>query len=1198
MSKSKFILNHRKYLIRRLLSKNLLLRFQASSKSNKRIDVCDLFDSSQLPDVAKGVSADKFLQNLMEQKEATITLPGESNVGGRIIKIKKENDEIQRTTGLPSLFCAWPFVCVPRQNAKPLSAPLLFWRLKNIAISGRSLTVGMPDDEAPIYNFILEEWLKNYHGLSLDFSRIISEDEQGESITMNPDVAIEKIGDIAAEWDGCENKLSACAPYHLHKYEDGDHGLSILPCAVIGVAYFKYLTLLRDLDALQKKANNNDNCGLLDEFYHPSDDIRNPPRGEVPTESEKYLVEQTDVSQEQAVWQARKSKVMLLKGPPGTGKSQTIVNLIGDALKRRESVALVCRKQAALDVVKKRLKGAGLGHLTVKIIEPRAQRKDVITELRKIRDGDVNGGYHIKKREQERSDCSEIIAQHESQGDGIAVSRGEGESYSVYGHLRGVIARIQEDTKFNLSRPKHKKFVQRMSAIAIDFSPDALKHKMEELKRLAEDCERCNYADNKWKNAGVDETDASDIIQSFRALIEDAEQLDEQRANLPSESFRGLLFNLAMRDFAVQLFCGTKKEVVCAMAQLIRDTKNVFARAKMLSYEPIWHDVYRGEGRVIYQHYANDIQDLSEIASINERMRTPVVRAFMERNEGVSDMEHWADIIHSVYCWTKLKKLPKAALARALEIQKRLQIAVESKRGQDAESIRQEFMRGQQQRASQVLNDRDLLRLKGHGRKRMSTIRDIGHKGRDALHKIYPVLLMSPDSMCQILPLETGVVDLAIVDEASQMFFADAMPILYRAKKIVVSGDNMQMPPDEFFTLQDSEGQDDEEIEDDTGDAESKFIPPSHNELLEATDALVGNMRRNLNVHYRSYPAELIAFSNHAFYDGRLQAAPNNNALPEPLRASIDVVHVPGNFEKSINNEEVEEIIVRLRQIWSVPSPLSVGVIVFNVHQANLLKERLEEECEKDADFRASYDKSLNQRDEDEDVGFFVRSVEHVQGDERDVIILGTTYNNKGAYPSLSAQEKGRRRLNVAITRAKHGMIVITSLVISEISNEGDRPDGEGAGKERWYLWKFMEYARAVSTGAVEVAVEILRSLNRNYKPSPTGREPDSQFEIDVADYIRGLGYVVDYQIGESGFRIDLGVKQIKEERYLCGIECDGRIWHEGWRARHNDVWRQKILENKGWNIYRIWSDRWYDHPDDTKKKLFNYLKERVLNQR
>ena len=131
-----------------------------------------------------------------------------------------------------------------------------------------------------------------------------------------------------------------------------------------------------------------------------------------------------------------------------------------------------------------------------------------------------------------------------------------------------------------------------------------------------------------------------------------------------------------------------------------------------------------------------------------------------------------------------------------------------------------------------------------------------------------------------------------------------------------------------------------------------------------------------------------------------------------------------------------------------------------------------------------------------------------------------------------------------------------------------------------------MRYARAISAGDRKAAERVLRELNPAYASFSTGKA-DSEFEIQVADFLRGKGYAVDYQIGESGFRIDLGVKKdAGDVRYLCGVECDGRQWHSGWRARHNDIWRQDILEKKGWKIVRIWSDDWFDSPAGKEKLL------------
>ena len=949
---------------------------------------------------------------------------------------------------------------------------------------------------------------------------------------------------------------------------------------------------------------------MLDEFLgHRSDAVRNPPRGKIPEESEKYLVEWTDASQEQAVWQARESKIMLLKGPPGTGKSQTIVNLIGDALKNNKSVALVCRKQAALDVVKKRLKGVDLGHLAVNITEPRKQRKSVINELIAIKEGKREIDDKVNKKPQERLSCSERIVSLEKKREDIFKSRGEGENYSIRGHLCGTISLIHENMKFTPYDLNHKRFVQSVSnIIATNFS---LEDEREKLKRFSQDYKSFDYANNKWKNAGVDKNDAGNVAQFFSPLIAHAEHLDRLGKDLPDERLWNFLFNRVMRNFVAQLFGIDKKDTIGKMVEFIRHTEEVFAMAKMPLCPPIWRDVYHGMSGATYQSYEDDIKYLPQIAFINERKKIPVIRTFMEYNESNWDMTHWEDITHAIYCYAKLIKLPKVHLDKIEEERNRADFrkAVDEKRNHDSKSIRRVFM-GRQQAAS-MLYQKGLLQLKKGPKQKgrnvqPSTIRKIAHDGRDELNKIYPALLMNPDSMCQVLPLETGVIDLAIVDEASQMFLIDAMPILYRAKRIVVSGDNMQMPPDENFTLQeDEEDEENEENKKDEHETETEevFAPRTY-ELLEATDALAESedIHCRLNVHYRSRPAELIAFSNHAFYDGRLQAAPDNGGLRSPLRTPIEIVHVSGKRRKVkngvINDEEINEIINQLERIWSDSNPPSVGVIVFNITQEKEFKKRFEEKCQEDKDFADKYRNSQMSQDEDgEDTGFFVRSVENVQGDERDIIVLGTTYDNEGNYGLLSRTEKGRRRLNVAITRAKHGMIVITSLDINNISKDTEGPNApSGDSRERWYLWKFMEYARAVSNNDKEDAAKKLRSINPEYsRPIPIGHGPDSQFEIDVADYIRKLNYITDYQIGEGGFRIDLGVKRTeKDKRYLCGIECDGRVWHDNWCARHNDIWRQKILESKGWNIYRIWSDHWYDHSDDTKTELHDYLENLV----
>jgi very-short-patch-repair endonuclease len=165
-------------------------------------------------------------------------------------------------------------------------------------------------------------------------------------------------------------------------------------------------------------------------------------------------------------------------------------------------------------------------------------------------------------------------------------------------------------------------------------------------------------------------------------------------------------------------------------------------------------------------------------------------------------------------------------------------------------------------------------------------------------------------------------------------------------------------------------------------------------------------------------------------------------------------------------------------------------------------------------------------------------------------------------------------------------MIILSSLDIDGISNEGQRNDNEN-----YYFWQYMRYARAISGSDRVTANQILRTLNPSSGDHPGSEYPESPFEIEVAEFLASKGYHVEYQVGESGFRIDLGIKRMKNDPfYLCGIECDGRRYHSSWNARLNDIWRQEILEGKGWRIIRVWSTEWFGNSIAAKQELINRI--------
>ena len=1109
----------------------------------------------------------------------------------RLKRAKDTSLDERRATGHWPLVLAWPLVYVPRADgATPYYAPLFTWKI-NIRIEKGIASFSRLRESGAEFNFMLQAGLEHVENFQLSW-------EEDENENADLDALVEKIRDtFARQWDRCE--LPNFSEGYVRAYSeefDGGQAPKVIPCAVIGRAGFRYRPLLEDLKRLENELQGVENPeGLLGKML--AGDNANPDAEadyvpEPPVTQRWLVTEQSDPIQEESVWQARHEKVMLIKGPPGTGKSQTIVNLIADAVKRKKTVALVCQKKPALDVVRKRLEEATLADLVAQVDEPKnsGDRRAIIKRITGITaDGEP---MHMS----DRTVVCRRIDKNEKKSANLPEN--EGLQHSVRGDLRAKIFRVRESTGFDAFHPDNRETINAFSELlGHQITQTESDRWHEKSAKLAEKWGDTDYPNNPWhsiKNGwqGSDDVELVEFCRVLQGLFADL-ALEVPRACLSRDM---LVFaeSPIMTGHFSKFFGSARRDVVCKLCDLIaRTKKNLFEFAGM-ECDPIWEKLFdSGAHDNPFDRYQENIQHIGSILGIRAELRdTPVLQLLADKfPEQVPD---WADILLAII--SKLRfdheqmRFDFRGYKAAVD---QLRRDIHTKLQKDRRAVLSMFNERVQYRRN--LERRNLLRLNKTARIPRTQLRDLYGEGGGDPWKIHPVLLTNPNALCQIVPWKKECVDTVIIDEASQMFTADALPVFYRAKKVFVCGDQMQMPPSDFFAARLVNDEfDDGAEEGDTPAAFGNAPAEGRFELLDAIERLLLTCPaacRQLNIHYRSRPSELIAFSSHAFYDGKLQAAPNNAELPECAVCPIEVIEVGGAFERGVNHDEIDAVINKLDNIWAMQSPPSVGVITFNVRQERELYDAIREKAENDQDFAEKLEKSEQKMDGEEDVGFFIRSVENVQGDERDIIILSTTYGPKQInYGPLSRSEKGRRRLNVAITRARLGMVVITSLS-QNISNLGEDPRGEG-GRERWYLWMYMRYARAVSSGDSGQAKEILQMVNPQYQPQPSGKQPDSDFEVQVADFLRGSGYHVDYQIGESGFRIDLGIKHKKSDpMYLCGVECDGREWHSGWRARHNDIWRQRVLEEKGWKIVRIWSDEWFPDPRHGGELLLDRIK-------
>lgn len=458
-----------------------------------------------------------------------------------------------------------------------------------------------------------------------------------------------------------------------------------------------------------------------------------------------------------------------------------------------------------------------------------------------------------------------------------------------------------------------------------------------------------------------------------------------------------------------------------------------------------------------------------------------------------------------------------------------------------------------------------ILLREGEKKRKQKSIRSLLAETGELVQRIKPCFLMSPLSVSTFLTSESVHFDVVIFDEASQIFPQDAIGAIYRAKQLIVVGDSKQMPPSNFFNAS-IEAEDIDEEAGDVTDFES---------ILDLCSTSMQQLR--LRWHYRSRYEQLITFSNKNFYDSDLVTFPSSKTDAPGI--GVDYYHVDGVFDrKSHTNRKEAEFIVDLiyQNIEKYPER-TLGVVAFSVAQQDLidklLAKRRQSTPEKEFFFKS-----------DGKEPFFIKNLETVQGDERDTIIFSIAYgidsqgrllHNFGPLNRVG----GERRLNVAVTRAKCNVQLVSSMHYMDIDLK--RTSAEGAKLLREYL----DYAE---NG--EIALERTVNVSRY-------EQFDSDFELEVCEFLRSKGFAVDTQVGCSGFRIDLGLKTPDSSDYVLAIECDGAAYHSSKNARDRDRLRQEILERMGWKFYRIWSTDWFRNKSVEQLRLLEVATDAVKYQ-
>ena len=1032
-------------------------------------------------------------------------------------------------------------------------------------------------------------------------------------------------------------------------------GFDIIGRRVIGTFTYAKLPMVRDLQNAGELLADSDVVAAIAgdpqaQAVVATEDGPGPVLDEIPP-ADDYSILDADSSQRSAINAVAGGKSLVIHGPPGTGKSQTIANLIAALVARGRKVLFVAEKRAAIDAVLTRLKGADLGEMVLDIHDGTRDRQRIAADLgaaldraRQIPSPRVEGLFRRLVDRQQR--LSEHVGALHEVHQPWAVT-----AFAAQSALLG----IGEEARTPV----------RLAGLDQISGEDAeqLRDELREYAHL--DGFRFTQDSSPWYGAAITTAgQAHDALAILAALVTDAypaardriEEANAQTGLRVMRSYREWGERLALfsgvlatwQRLSPQVYLSDPARLAAATAPreerpatpgaaalgwrerraLAKQARSLWvkgqpqpgelhealteAAAQLATWERLRFDggtprVPDGLAEAVRLHAECDAQ----LTALRQFVPVPEnAGPFLDELSADQDTPWRLPRLHELRAHFGQRGLgplldwicgqdaapPSAELAVAafdhawyssildqIRVHDRRYAAypggaldeiAEDFRRHDVEHLKANRARVRRAVAERLRDAQDqhplqarVIRKQAALRRRHMPLRRLLDQASDVLFAAKPCWAMSPLMVSQVLPA-SRLFDVVIFDEASQVTPADAVPSIMRAHQVIVAGDDRQLPPTNFFR---QVGDSDADTDGD-GDGEEDSLVSFGSGFESILDTLRPLLPTSpLTWHYRSRDERLVAFSNARIYDGALTTFPG--VIRDDCLRHVVVAHDGGvGEESSVASEAAEVVGLVLEHARNRPQE-SLGVIALGIKHSERIDEMLREALGDHPDLESFFA-------EDQPEPFFVKNLERVQGDERDSIILSIGY---GKHPDGRMRyhwgpllrNGGERRLNVAVTRARHRLTLVSSFSSRDV--DPDRVTSPGARLLRDYLEYTDSGGETVASG-----------------PAPR-RSGLSPFEADVAQRLVGLGISVVPRYGVGGYRVDFAAAHPAEPgRMVLAIEADGASYRDSRSTRDRDRLRKEHLERLGWTFHRIWSTNWFHDPESEIAKVQQAYREAV----